>query len=122
MAGSRPCRFYVNRAKSLFRELQNHDSGRLKFAPIHSISILYALLLHQGRGQTSRSEGKAMKSRKMKAWAILLFVVPALSGCCVAAAAGAGAYGGYKAKESGYSLQSPIAKDGATKSENKESE
>jgi hypothetical protein len=63
-----------------------------------------------------------MKSRKMKAWAILLLVVPALSGCCVAAAAGAGAYGGYTAKESGYSLQSPVAKDGAKKSEKKESE
>jgi heme A synthase len=112
----------VNRAKSIFRNLPNHDSGRLKFAPIHSISILYALLLQQGRGQTSQSEGKAMKSRKMKAWTILLFVVPALSGCCVAAAAGAGAYGGYKAKESGYSLQSPVAKDGVKKSENKESE
>jgi hypothetical protein len=80
------------------------------------------MLLQQGTGHTSRSEGKVMKSRKMKAWAILLFVVPALSGCCVAAAAGAGAYGGYKAKESGYSLQSPVAKDGAKKSDNKESE
>jgi hypothetical protein len=63
-----------------------------------------------------------MMSGKSAVWGILLLVVPALSGCCVAAAAGAGAYGGYKAKESGYSLQSPVAKDGAKKSENKESE
>jgi hypothetical protein len=59
---------------------------------------------------------------KFIAWAILLLVVPALSGCCVAAAAGAGAYGGYKAKESGYSLQSPVTKDGAKKTEKKDPE
>jgi hypothetical protein len=63
-----------------------------------------------------------MMSCKSVVWGILLLVVPALSGCCVAAAAGAGAYGGYKAKESGYSLQNPVTKDGAKKSEKKESE
>jgi len=63
-----------------------------------------------------------MKARKFIARAVLLLVVPALSGCCVAAAAGAGAYGGYKAKESGYTLQNPVTKDGAKKSEKKESE
>lgn len=47
---------------------------------------------------------------------------PALSGCWYAAAAGAGAYGGYKAKESGCSLQNPVTKDGSRKSEKKESE
>ncbi|HPL64323.1 MAG: hypothetical protein PHG91_04670 [Syntrophales bacterium] len=43
---------------------------------------------------------------------ILIIAVPALSGCWYAAAAGAGAYGGYKAKEKGYSVQSPVKKDG----------
>ena len=63
-----------------------------------------------------------MTSGKFAVWGILLLVVPALSGCCVAAAAGAGAYGGYKAKESGYSLQNPVTKDGAKKAEKKDPE
>jgi hypothetical protein len=63
-----------------------------------------------------------MKAGKLVAVAVLLFVIPALSGCWYAAAAGAGAYGGYKAKESGYSLQNPVTKDGAKKSEKKETE
>jgi hypothetical protein len=63
-----------------------------------------------------------MKARKFIARAVLLLAMPALSGCWYAAAAGAGAYGGYKAKESGYSLQNPVTKDGAKKSEKKESE
>ena len=63
-----------------------------------------------------------MTVRKIVACAVLFFVIPALSGCWYAAAAGAGAYGGYKAKESGYSLQNPVTKDGAKKSEKKESE
>lgn len=53
-----------------------------------------------------------------KRTAILLIVtmlVPGLSGCWYAAAAGAGAYGGYKAKESGYTLQNPVKKESATK-------
>ena len=62
-----------------------------------------------------------MTVRKLVACAILFFVIPP-SGCWYAAAAGAGAYGGYKAKESGYSLQNPVTKDGAKKSEKKESE
>jgi len=41
----------------------------------------------------------------------LVLILPALTGCWYAAAAGAGAYGGYKAKESGYSLQNPVKKD-----------
>ena len=43
--------------------------------------------------------------------AILVLMIPALSGCWYAAAAGAGAYVGYKAKEKGYKTQSPIAKE-----------
>lgn len=47
---------------------------------------------------------------------LLLIMLPLLSGCWLAAAAGAGAYGGYKAKEEGYTLQNPITKkEGATK-------
>jgi len=53
---------------------------------------------------------------------VAMFFLVSLSGCWYAAAAGAGAYGGYKAKESGYSLQNPVTKDGAKKSEKKESE
>ncbi|MBY0473473.1 MAG: hypothetical protein K2Q13_00240 [Nitrosomonas sp.] len=34
-----------------------------------------------------------------------------LSGCWTMAAVGAGAYGGYKMKEKGYTLQSPITKE-----------
>ncbi len=41
---------------------------------------------------------------------VLLFLLPLFSGCWYAAAAGAGAYGGYKAKEEGYTVQSPVKK------------
>lgn len=40
----------------------------------------------------------------------LIVVLPFLSGCWMAVAAGAGAYGGYKMKEKGYTVQNPIAK------------
>jgi hypothetical protein len=41
----------------------------------------------------------------------LLAILPLLSGCWTLIAAGAGAYGGYKMKENGYTLQSPVAKE-----------
>ncbi|MEO8991696.1 MAG: hypothetical protein ABI271_01900 [Nitrosospira sp.] len=41
----------------------------------------------------------------------LLAVFPALSGCWYVAAGGAGAYGGYKMKQKGYTLQNPITKE-----------
>lgn len=41
----------------------------------------------------------------------MLVMVPALSGCWLLAAGGAGAYGGYKAKEEGYTLQNPVTKE-----------
>lgn len=41
----------------------------------------------------------------------MLVMVPALSGCWLLAAGGAGAYGGYKAKEEGYTLQKPVTKE-----------
>lgn len=51
---------------------------------------------------------------------ILLAVMSALSGCWYAAAAGAGAYGGYKMKEKGYTMPSPVTKERSDKGEEKE--
>jgi hypothetical protein len=45
---------------------------------------------------------------------IFLALIPMLSGCWYLVAGGAGAYGGYKMKEKGYTLQSPIAKEKRT--------
>jgi hypothetical protein len=42
---------------------------------------------------------------------LLVLLLPALSGCWYAVAAGAGAAIGYKAKEHGYGLQSPVSKE-----------
>lgn len=67
-------------------------------------------------------QGVSMTLKKSAACAVLFFVFPVLSGCWYAAAAGAGAYGGYKAKEAGYSVQNPVTKDGSKKTEKKESE
>lgn len=41
----------------------------------------------------------------------ILMVLPFLSGCWTLVAVGAGAYGGYKMKENGYTLQNPITKE-----------
>jgi hypothetical protein len=51
-----------------------------------------------------------MKMRFLVYLATLLLVTPALSGCWLIAAGGAGAYGGYKAKEEGYTLRNPVTK------------
>ncbi len=40
-----------------------------------------------------------------------LMATSLLSGCWTMAAIGAGAYGGYKMKEKGYTLQNPITKE-----------
>ena len=45
------------------------------------------------------------------AYILLAFMVPALSGCWYATAAGSGAYAGYKMKEERYKTQSPITKE-----------
>jgi hypothetical protein len=50
----------------------------------------------------------------------VILLASALSGCWILAAGGGGAYGGYKAKEEGYELQSPITKDEQEDSENSE--
>jgi hypothetical protein len=51
-----------------------------------------------------------MVMRKVLSLILLALMVPTFSGCWYAAAAGAGAYVGYKAKEGGYTTQSPITK------------
>lgn len=48
---------------------------------------------------------------------IILLMIPMLSGCWLLAAGGAGAYGGYKAKEAGYGVQNPITKEKKDKDE-----
>ena len=56
-----------------------------------------------------------MKIHHATLYLMLVLLPPAFSGCWYAAAAGAGAYGGYKAKEKGYKVQSPVKKDGPEK-------
>ncbi|BCT68329.1 hypothetical protein [Nitrosospira sp. NRS527] len=58
-----------------------------------------------------------MKVRTLFYLVTLFLTVPMLSGCWLLAAAGVGAYGGYKANEEGYTLQNPIKKE---KTENRE--
>jgi hypothetical protein len=53
---------------------------------------------------------------------LLILMVPALSGCWYVAAAGAGAYGGYKMKEKGYKTQSPITKEQQRNKESKDAD
>lgn len=48
---------------------------------------------------------------------VTLLVIPLMSGCWLLAAGGAGAYGGYKAKEEGYELRNPVTKEKKTKTE-----
>jgi hypothetical protein len=45
---------------------------------------------------------------------VALALIPMLSGCWLLVAGGAGAYGGYKMKEKGYTLQNPITKEKST--------
>jgi len=53
---------------------------------------------------------------------ITLIILACLTGCWYAAAAGAGAYGGYKAKEAGYSLQSPVKKESTSSKKSSQKE
>jgi len=48
---------------------------------------------------------------------MILTTITFLYGCWYVAAAGAGAYGGYKAKEEGYTIQSPVKKESPAKKE-----
>ncbi|HEX8873721.1 MAG TPA: hypothetical protein VF780_03760 [Nitrosospira sp.] len=52
-----------------------------------------------------------MKARLLLYLGMLLLVSPLLSGCWLLAAGGVGAYGGYKAKEEGYTLRNPVTKE-----------
>jgi hypothetical protein len=61
-----------------------------------------------------------MRTKQLLYYAMCLLMAGSLSGCLYAAAAGAGAYGGYKAKEKGYWLQSPVKKDGPKDTERHE--
>jgi hypothetical protein len=54
-----------------------------------------------------------MKISQLLRVSVLVLVIPVLSGCWLLAAGGAGAYGGYKAKEEGYTVQNPIKKETA---------
>jgi hypothetical protein len=62
----------------------------------------------------AKRQEEAMNIKKRISLCLLLLLVPVWTGCWYAAAAGAGAYGGYKAKEKGYTLQSPVKKDDQT--------
>lgn len=55
--------------------------------------------------------GMVMKAKTLLCLGMLVLVTPALSGCWLLAAGGAGAYGGYKAKEEGYTLRNPVKKE-----------
>ncbi|MBA4143407.1 MAG: hypothetical protein H0X43_10500 [Nitrosospira sp.] len=52
-----------------------------------------------------------MKIKRILRLGVVLAALPALSGCWYLAAGGAGAYGGYKMKEKGYTVQNPITKE-----------
>lgn len=52
-----------------------------------------------------------MKTKQILTIIVFVLVMPMLSGCWTLVAAGAGAYGGYKMKEHGYTLQNPITKE-----------
>jgi hypothetical protein len=71
-------------------------------------------------GRFLELEEAPMSIRRILCLFTLLAVIPALSGCWYVAAAGAGAYGGYKMKEKGYTVQSPVAKEKSDKKEDKE--
>lgn len=50
-------------------------------------------------------------NKRIASLLLLLTLIPFLSGCWTLVVAGAGAYGGYKMKEKGYTLQNPITKE-----------
>jgi len=52
-----------------------------------------------------------MRPRRITAYLLLALIAPALSGCWYAAAAGAGAAGGYILRDKGYKVQSPVEKE-----------
>ena len=61
-----------------------------------------------------------MKARLLLYIGLALLVGPALSGCWLLAGGALGAYGGYKAKEEGYTLRNPVTKEKPENPEPKE--
>jgi hypothetical protein len=55
--------------------------------------------------------GDNMKGARKLLYLAIFLLAPSLSGCWLLAAGGAGAYGGYKMKEEGYTLQNPVTKE-----------
>ena len=53
---------------------------------------------------------------------VIQIMISMLSGCWLLAVGGAGAYGGYKAKEAGYGVQNPITKDKKAEDQKKQQE
>lgn len=60
-----------------------------------------------------------MNIKKIMRLAVLLAIMPMLSGCWLLAAAGVGAYGGYKMKEEGYTVQNPVTKEKGSNGQSK---
>jgi hypothetical protein len=60
-----------------------------------------------------------MNIKKIMRVAGLLAIMPMLSGCWLLAAAGVGAYGGYKMKEEGYTVQNPVTKEKGSNGQSK---
>ncbi len=58
-----------------------------------------------------------MSLKQLFGYGMCFLMTISLSGCLYAAAAGAGAYGGYKAKEKGYTVQNPVTKETPRKDE-----
>jgi hypothetical protein len=61
-----------------------------------------------------------MKAKTLLYLGMLSLVTPALSGCWLLAVGGAGAYGGYKAKEKGYTLQKPVTKERSSEQQDRD--
>jgi hypothetical protein len=59
--------------------------------------------------------GTGMKRKQIVSAIAFVMILPLLSGCWTLVAVGAGAYGGYKMKEHGYTLQNPITKEKKSK-------
>jgi len=55
--------------------------------------------------------GDNMKGARKLLYLAIFLLAPSLSGCWLLAAGGAGAYGGYKMKEEGYTLKNPVTKE-----------
>ena len=60
-----------------------------------------------------------MNIKKLMRVTVLLAMMPMLSGCWLLAAAGVGAYGGYKMKQEGYTLQNPVTKEKGSTNQSK---